>query len=82
LEKELHEVREKGYAVDQEEMRVGVCRIAAPVYDHKATISACLGVAGPSFRITNDNYEKIGKWARKLARQLSLELKDQAGAGW
>jgi len=82
LEKELNEVRKKGYAVDHEEMRVGVCRIAAPVYDHRGIISACLGVAGPSFRITTDNYEKIGKYARKLARQLSLELKDQTGARW
>jgi len=82
LEKELNEFKKKGYAVDREEMRVGVCRIAAPVYDHKGVISACLGVAGPSFRITTDNSEKIGKWAKKLARQLSLELKDQSGAGW
>lgn len=82
LEAELGEVRKKGYAVDHEEMRAGVCRIGAPVYDHNGVLSACLGVAGPSFRITRDNCDKIGAWAKRLARQLSLELKDRSGAGW
>ena len=82
LEKELKELRKNGYAVDEQEMRMGVVRISAPVYDKNGKVVACLGVAAPSFRITFQNREKIGKRSRKLARELSAELQAQAGAEW
>jgi DNA-binding IclR family transcriptional regulator len=62
-------------------MRIGVFRIASPVYDQMGNIVACLGVAGPSFRITIKNHEKIGKWTKDLAEKLSAELIERAGAG-
>ena len=82
LEEELKAVRKDGYAVDEQEMRMGVVRISAPVYDKKGRVVACLGVAAPSFRITTENHDKIGKWSRKLAQELSAELKTQAGTEW
>ena len=82
LEEELRSVREKGYAFDCQEMRTGVSRVAAPVYDNKNNITACLGVAGPSFRLTVANHENMGRWAKKLAGELSRELKEHHGAGW
>jgi DNA-binding IclR family transcriptional regulator len=82
LEKELKAARKKGYALDEQEMRIGVVRISAPVYDKKGKVVACLGVAVPSFRITAENREKIGKWSKKLAQELSTELQAQTGADW
>lgn len=81
LENELKSVKERGYGFDRQEMRIGVSRIASPVYDQMGNIMACLGVAGPSFRITIKNLEKIGKWTKDLAEKLSAELIEQAGAG-
>ena len=81
LENELKLVKEKGFGFDRQEMRIGVSRIAAPVYDLTSKIVACLGVAGPSFRITSKNYEKIGKWTKNLADQLTKELSQQVGSG-
>jgi DNA-binding IclR family transcriptional regulator len=81
LEDELKLVKERGYGFDHQEMRVGVSRIAAPVYDQLGNVMACLGVAGPSFRITIKNREKIGKWTKHLAEQLGAELIQQAGEG-
>ncbi len=80
LEKELKAFRENGYAIDEEEMRAGVVRICAPVYDKKGKVIACLGVAAPSFRITAQNREKIGKLSKKLAQELSRELQGKAGS--
>jgi IclR family acetate operon transcriptional repressor len=77
LEEALVRVKKNGYAIDHQEMRIGVSRVAAPVYDSEGNLAACLGVAGPSFRITEENHEKLGKWAKKLAGQMSLELKGQ-----
>jgi DNA-binding IclR family transcriptional regulator len=81
LEDELKLVKERGYGFDRQEMRIGVSRIAAPVYDQLGKVVACLGVAGPSFRITTKNYGKIGKWTKDLADQLSEELSRQVSAG-
>jgi DNA-binding IclR family transcriptional regulator len=81
LENVLKLVKEKGFGFDRQEMRIGVSRIAAPVYDQTGKIVACLGVAGPSFRITSKNYEKIGKWTKNLADQLSKELSQQVSSG-
>jgi len=81
LENQLKSVKERGYGFDRQEMRIGVSRIAAPVFDHLGQVVACLGVAGPSFRITTKNYETIGKWTKDLADQLSEELSQQASAG-
>lgn len=82
LEKELKSVKKRGYSFDHQEMRVGVSRVAAPVYDQTDNVVACLGCAGPSFRVTTKNYEKIGKWTKHLAEQLSAELSKQAGTRW
>lgn len=81
LENQLKSVKERGYGFDRQEMRIGVSRIAAPVFDHLGQVVACLGVAGPSFRITTKNHETIGKWTKDLADQLSEELSQQASAG-
>ena len=79
LERELKRVKKTGYAFDDQEMRLGVCRIAAPVYGKTGMITACMGVAGPSFRITPETHEKIGKCTKEVARQLSEELSAQPG---
>ena len=82
IEKELDEVRKNGYAFDDQEMRTGVVRIAAPVYGKTGKVSACIGIAAPSFRIGEGNFEKIARLTKRLARKLSTELRDQAGADW
>jgi DNA-binding IclR family transcriptional regulator len=82
LEREATQVRKQGYAFDNQEMRLGVFRIAAPVYDQRASVTACLGIAGPSFRIDEKKVEKIGNWVRKLAREMSKDLKRNNTPGW
>jgi len=82
LEDELKSVAKRGFASDTEEMRAGVCRVAAPVYDKAGKVAACLGIAAPSFRIHRGDYRRIGNIIRKLSRELSAELKEQNAADW
>jgi DNA-binding IclR family transcriptional regulator len=82
LEHELTSIAEQGFASDNEEMRTGVCRIAAPVYDKTRRVVACLGVAAPSFRIRPGDRERIGHTVRDLAQKLSAELQEQDGPDW
>ncbi|MBW1680377.1 MAG: IclR family transcriptional regulator [Deltaproteobacteria bacterium] len=73
LEKELERVRASGFAVDVEEMREGVARVAAPVFDGDGRVSACIALACPAFRIREEGREETyGAWVKRIAAEMSL----------
>lgn len=51
LAAELEKIRQQGYALDQEEFRVGGCCVAAPIYDHNGQVVAAITAAGPAERV-------------------------------
>jgi len=51
LLKELRLVRERGYALDDEEREKGVSCVAAPVRNHTGDVVAAISVAGPTQRM-------------------------------
>jgi IclR family acetate operon transcriptional repressor len=51
LLKELRAIRERGYALDEQEHEIGVRCIAAPVWNHAGTVVAAISVAGPADRM-------------------------------
>jgi DNA-binding IclR family transcriptional regulator len=50
LSDELERVRERGYAYDHEETLVGLCCVAAPIYDPGGTVSAAVSLSVPAYR--------------------------------
>ena len=52
LKKELEKVRNEGFAVDDEELNLGIRCIGAPVLNHQNIIVAAISIAGPSVRLT------------------------------
>lgn len=74
LIEELNLVRIKGYAFDDEEVRLGVRRIASPVFGSFKGLLAVIGIAGPTFRITIDKKEELGEVVRGVAMSLSERL--------
>jgi IclR family KDG regulon transcriptional repressor len=75
LEKDVDEVQLMGYAYDLEELREGVCRISAPIYDRKNRILGCFTIACPSFRLDKDGARKddLGFLVKKIAFEFSKE---------
>ncbi len=51
LAAELEDIRQKGYALDREEFKLGARCVAAPIYDHNSQLVAAITVAGPAGRI-------------------------------
>jgi IclR family transcriptional regulator, KDG regulon repressor len=51
LIKELRAIRERGYALDEEEHEIGVRCIAAPIGNHAGDVVAAISVAGPAERM-------------------------------
>lgn len=51
LLKELRAIRERGYALDEQEHELGVRCIAAPIWNHAGEVVAAISVAGPADRM-------------------------------
>jgi DNA-binding IclR family transcriptional regulator len=74
LREELRKVATRGYALDAEERIIGVRAVAAPVHDHSGRVVAAISAAGPAFRITGDNLERLTSRVPKLAAEYSKRL--------
>jgi len=58
LFEELERIRERGYAIDDEENIMGLVCVAAPVVLDDGTILGALSVSGPSSRLTQEQIEE------------------------
>ena len=56
--KHLAKVAEQGYAVDNEELDIGVRCVGAPIRDYTRRIIGAVSISGPSMRFTDERVEK------------------------
>jgi DNA-binding IclR family transcriptional regulator len=82
LEKELSSIFKNGYAVEDQELRKGVRRVAAAIYDHKYHVAGCLSVAAPLFRIDIGDFPAIGRTVKRVADKISNALGREEGSGF
>lgn len=71
---ELVNIREVGYALDNEEHERGVGCIACPVFDHKG-IAAAISISGPKDRVLNLQVrEEYIRMIKQTARNISIKI--------
>jgi IclR family transcriptional regulator, KDG regulon repressor len=70
----LAEVRQRGFAIEDEENEPGVRVIAAPVHDSTGTVVGAVGVAGPSQRLSLDAIEKFAQPLMEAVAAISQRL--------
>jgi DNA-binding IclR family transcriptional regulator len=70
----LANVREHGYAVDDEEDMVGVRCIAAPVFDMRRMVVAAIGIAAPAGRLGPDDVPRVAERVVEAAQRVSTRL--------
>lgn len=58
LKKDLVKVAERGYALDIEELDIGVRCVAAPIRDYTRRIVGALSISGPATRFSDERLEK------------------------
>jgi IclR family acetate operon transcriptional repressor len=71
---ELRRVRDRGFAVDDEEMENGVRCVAAPILNHNAANTAAVSISGTTVRMTPDRIDDLGQKVRLCAAAISEEM--------
>jgi IclR family acetate operon transcriptional repressor len=71
LRAELDRVRERGYAIDDEESTIGVRCFAVPVLDAQREAIAAISVSGPTARMTDARAPEVVRAIRAAAAGIS-----------
>lgn len=70
----LEQIRNQGYAVDEQDYEIGVYAIGAPVRDHTARVVAGITVTVPEVRYDESRKEKLIQMVVEAAKKVSSRL--------
>ncbi|MGI5398015.1 IclR family transcriptional regulator [Streptomyces sp. CA-135486] len=71
----LDEVRNTGYALEDQESAIGDAGIAAPVFDRSGEVAGAIGIVGPVERLLAESArQELAVAVRETARNLSRDL--------
>lgn len=75
FKKHLKLVNELGYAMDNEELDIGVKCVGAPIRDYTRRIVGAVSISGPSMRFSDERMEQeLIPLVKKAAEEISLKL--------
>jgi IclR family acetate operon transcriptional repressor len=78
LFRELERVRKQGFAVDDEEARLGLRCVAAVVFNDCSEPLAAISVSGMTDRLTDARLPEVGRIVREVAAELTAALRGGA----
>jgi IclR family transcriptional regulator, KDG regulon repressor len=70
----LRKVRDRGYAVDNEETELGARCIAAPIFDSRGVPFAAISVSGPLSHIKHSQLDQVAAVVRRECGRISEQL--------
>jgi DNA-binding IclR family transcriptional regulator len=71
---ELAQIRDQGYACDNEELEAGLRCVAAPIRDADGAVVASLGVSGPAARFTPEVLTGLSAAVRQAAAEATIAI--------
>ena len=74
LDKELAAIRERGYAIDDEELTLGLRCVSAPAFDYTGHICCSISIAALAMNMSDSRIDKIQKELRTACAALSRKL--------
>lgn len=81
LRSELRRVRDRGYAVDNEENEPGARCVGSPIFDRAGRVVAAVSVSGPASRLKPASIPAVAASVMSASRQISARLGYQPAAG-
>ncbi|WP_033006214.1 IclR family transcriptional regulator C-terminal domain-containing protein, partial [Geobacillus sp. WSUCF1] len=74
LAAELEVIRERGVASSVDEREVGSAAVAAPIFNIRGEVRACLSISGPTHRFAPDVLGKFETTVKEGAQAISEKL--------
>jgi len=74
LKENLRQIRQRGYAIDNQELERGLSGVAAPVLLAENRVVAAVGIAGPTLRFRGKELAQKIALVREIAAKLSASL--------
>jgi IclR family KDG regulon transcriptional repressor len=78
LKENLRRIRERGYALDKQELERGLSGVAAPVLTREGRFIAAIGIAGPTPRFQGKELTRRIALAKETAAKISASVGDRA----
>jgi IclR family KDG regulon transcriptional repressor len=78
LKNDLRRVRERGYALDEQELEYGLNGVAAPVISPDAHVIGAVGIAGPTPRFQGKDLADKVNLVRMTAQKIAANLGDRS----
>ncbi len=67
LQKELQSIKQKGYAIENEEYEYGLSSVGVPIFSNKNELLGAIGISGLTARLHKDKLNELGVSLLKLA---------------
>ena len=74
LSRELAEIRQRGWAIDNEERTLGMRCVATAIFNEYAEPIAGISVSGPAVRITPERTAEFGPLVKRAAEEITASI--------
>ena len=74
LKQQMTQIRQAGYAIEDEEGEIGCRCVGAPVFDHSGNVVAAISVAGTTAQVRSEDLTYFGQLVRQTASDISEAL--------
>ena len=74
LKAQLADVRDRGFALDMEELEIGLRCVAAPIRDPEGRVVAGISISGPRHHMTEAAMQRFGPLVKTAGEKISARL--------
>ena len=74
LRDQLKVICERGYSVDNEEYELGICAVAAPIFNRGGNVIAAIGGPSPVSRMTRERITEIAEAFKEAGQAISRRM--------
>lgn len=74
LRKALADIKRKGLAMDNQEVELGLCCLAAPILDISGTAIAAISISGPTTRLNKKRIQELTPHLKNAVADISRQL--------